>query len=326
MSHWIFLSLCFFVLLVVMSKMDETWTFNAGETRRVATRAILTSQIEIQSQVPNGIVVYDIKGKCPTLTGPAIPLDESLNLHFAPDDYQFDYFYLNKGSSLTVTFQQRRGATNLSLLKGTNQLHAIQGDEDYPSFASQAILTRYTASPCEPHHDAYHHKCAYGPPITISYVAPESDVYIIVYDNASSFSGRANTTIHVNLATFDLTNQTPFSHCQSLTCSVDTRRKDCLLLQAPSDGSVVTVHVTAKRRWLIIVSLSLLPLVIAIFLQVWRRRESARSEEAMPPATNPEVTATLVATQDAPSVDYESIPIVADANVVPVAVPDEATT
>lgn len=328
MSHWIFLSVCLFILLVVMSTMDRTWTFNAGETRRIPTRPILTSHVQIQSQVANGIVVYDIHGKCPALVGPTVSLDESWNLHLAPDDYQFDYYYLTKGSSLTVSFQQRRGATDISLLKGMNQLHAVQGDEDYPSFSSQALLTRYTAAvSCEHHHKCKHGapcehpKCSYGPPITIVYTVPESDVYIIVYDNASASPGRANSTIHVNLATYDLEKQVPYAGCEALTCSVDTKKKECLLLQAPSGGPLVTVHITAKRRWLVITSIALVPMLIAIGLQVRRLVESRRAEQGeMPPATNPEA---LLSGGD--TVDYESIPIVAAEDVVPVAVPVDAT-
>ena len=150
MVHWIFLSVCLFILLVIMSTVNETWTFNAGETRRIPARVVLNSHVQIQSQVANGIVVYDIEERCPALTGPSIPIDESWHFHLAPDDYQFDSYYLTKGSTLTVTFQQKLGATSISLLKGINELHAVQADEDYPSFSTQALLTRYTAAaPCD---------------------------------------------------------------------------------------------------------------------------------------------------------------------------------
>jgi len=317
MVHWAFLSFCLFVLLVVMSTMNENWTFNAGETRHIPTRHFLTSHIEIQYQIANGIVVYDIEGACPKLTGPTVPLDETWHFHLAPDDYQFDYYYLTKGSTLTVTFQQHRGATDISLLKGQSQLHAVQGDEDYPSFSSDAILTRYSAAvSCEHHHGCHE----YSPPIVISYTVRESDVYIIVYDNASSSPGRANATIHIDLTTYDLENQVPYAGCGSLTCNVKTKRRECLLLQAPSDGPIVTVHVMAKRKWFVIISMAIVPMVIALALRLrYRIRESLHDE--LPPATNPEAT---VPTAPSDTVDYESIPIVAAENIVPIAVPVDA--
>lgn len=336
MSHWVFLSICFFILLVVMSKVDETWTFNAGETRHLATRNTLTSQVQIHSQVSNGIIVYDVDGKCPDLTGPTVSLEESWTLHLHPDDYQFDYYFLTKGSSLTVAFQQHRGATAISLLKGESELHAVEGDEDYPSFSTQSLLTRYTAAALSCEEASHHNKChhARGPPITFTYMVPESDIYIIVYDNASSTSGKANTTIHVDLTTYNLANQVPFPDCQPFTCLVNTHRNNCLLLQAPSDGGIVTAHITAKRRWLVICSIALSPLVFAICLRLWKGRESSSAATAElppppppPPATNPEVVTAPLKTpaqeqqqHDAP-VDYESIPIVASEDVVPVAVP-----
>lgn len=309
MTHWVFLSLCFFVLLVVTSGVNETWTFNAGETRRVLTRRILTRRVEIQSQVANGIVTYYIQGKCPPLTGPVVPLDESLKFRLAPDDYQYDYYYLIEGSTLTVTFQQHKGATRVSLLKGESQLRQIESDEDYPSFASQALLTRYAAQ-------------GTLASTTFTYTASESDVYIIVYDNASSFPGKANTTIHVDLATYNLSNQTPYEQCQPLSCSVDTSfSKNCILLQAPSSGKIVTVHISAKRQWIVIVVLSLLPCIIAFLLPPRRpcqRRQYADggNADSSSPSTIP-----LVPETQQQQADYEAIPIVADADVIPVAVP-----
>jgi hypothetical protein len=213
-------------------------------------------------------------------------------------------------------------------MKGTDALHGVQEGEDYPSFSSRALLTRYTAASC------HHGKCHGGgiSPTVIAYTVPESDVYVIVYDNASSSAGHANATIHIDLATYDLTKQVPYAGCQALTCSVDTRRNECLLLQAPSEGDVVTVHITAKRRWLVLTGIAFIPMMIAFGLQILRRREGVEEEtRTPPPATNPEAAVSSAPNATAPisaqpddTVDYESIPIVTSENVIPVAVPVDA--
>lgn len=312
--HWVFLSVCFFILLVVLSHVNESWTLNGGETRRIQTKPILTKCIEIQSQVGNGMLVYDIAGACPPLTGPTIALNETWQLHLAPDDYQYDYYYLTRGSTLQVTFYQNYGATDILILKGTSLLHNVESGEDFPSFASQALFTRYTAA-------AGHHR---SPPTHFTYTVPESDVYIIVYDNASSSSGRARAMIHVDLATYDLANQVALSkkYCQALTCTVDTKRNMCLLIQA-SGPDIVTVHVSAKRNWLAISLIALIPIGIALVLRMLQGRHqepaAGNNESMLPPATNPE--ATLLTERSDITADYESIPIVASSDVVPVAVP-----
>ena len=314
--HWVFLSVCFFILLVVLSHVNETWTLNGGETRRIPTKPILTKRMEIQSQVGNGMLVYDIAGACPPLTGPIVSLNETWKLHLSPDDYQYDYYYLTMGSTLQVTFYQHHGATDISVLKGTGQLHNVESGEDFPAFASQALFTRYTMA-------ADHH---HSPPTVFKYTVPESDVYIIVYDNASSSSGRARAMIHVELATYDLANQPSLKgkDCQALTCTVDTKRNMCLLVQA-SGPDVVTVHITAKRKWLAISLIALIPILIALVLRMLqaRRQESAENQTLQPPATYPEAAtyAPLLTERSDATADYESIPIVASSDVVPVAVP-----
>lgn len=303
---------------MVLSHVNETWTLNGGETRRIPTKPILTKRIEIQSQVGNGMLVYDIAGACPPLTGPTVALNETWKLHLSPDDYQYDYYYLTMGSTLQVTFHQHHGATDISILKGTSQLHNVESGEDFPSFASQALFTRYTTA-------AGHH---HSPNTVFQYTVPTSDVYIIVYDNASSSSGRARAMIHVDLATYDLSNQIPLndkSYCQALTCTVVTKRKMCLLLQA-SGPDIVTVHITAKRKWLVISLIALIPILIALVLRMLqgaRRQENAGNDTLEPPTTNLESTshAPLLTERSDVTADYESIPIVASSDVVPVAVP-----
>ena len=110
----------------------------------------------------------------------------------------------------------------------------------------------------------------------------------------------------------------PYQECEAFTCTVSMKRNKCLLLQAPAGGPLVTVHVTAKRRWFAISTISLVPVAIALGLRL--RLEQTRDE--MPPAMNPEQVLNTTAPSD--TVDYESIPIVTSEHIVPVAVPVDA--
>jgi hypothetical protein len=96
----------------------------------------------------------------------------------------------------------------------------------------------------------------------------------------------------------------------------------CLLIQA-SGPDIVTVHISAKRNWLAISLIALIPIGIALVLRMLQGRHqepaAGNNESMLPPATNPE--ATLLTERSDITADYESIPIVASSDVVPVAVP-----
>lgn len=273
---------------------------NAGESRRVPSKAFWNSRIRIASQVPNSIEVYNIQGKCPPLTGPTVSLDQSWSIKLHHDDYQFDYFYLNQGSTLSVTYQQSHGATNISILKGTSTLHALRSSD---LDSGSALLTRYVGASQQ---------------AVFTYTVPDTDTYILLYDNASTSSGMATVTIHVDLTTYDLEKEQPFAGCYALDCFVDAKGSDCLLLEALPGTSGVTVHVTADRQWLIIGAFALLPLAIGVYLHLRRIPTSARDQpldpESLTTPTAPEATSADV-------VDYESIPIVMAEDMYPVAVP-----
>jgi hypothetical protein len=273
---------------------------NAGESRRLPLNAFWNRRIKIASQVPNGIEVYNIEGKCPPLTGHTVSFDQSWPITLSPDDYQFDYFYLNQGSTLRVTYQQSQGATNISILKGTSTLHALQKGDVIGS----ALLARYT---CASQQAAF------------TYTAPDTDTYILLYDSASASLGKATVTIHIDLTTYDLEKEQPFAGCFALDCFVATKGGDCLLLEALPGTSEVTVHVTADCQWLIIGAFALLPLAVGVCLHLRRITTSAGDQPPVPeplttPTAPPEATSVDV-------VDYESIPIAAVEDIHPVAVP-----
>ena len=307
MCPWSFLSVFLLIIMVFVSHVDETWTFNAGETRRVSANRFFDSRIQIQSQVANGIEVYDLHGACPPLSGPTVPLDESWTVKLAPGDYQFDYFFLNQGSSLNMTYHQGKGATNISIFRGKQALRSLQNNVDDDDTLASPVLKRYAGA---------------SQTATISFTPSKSDVYVLVYDNASTSAGSATVSYHIDLTTFDLSKQTPSPDC-SLTCTVDLHfgGGDCILLKAPS--GIVTVHITAVRKWWLIVVIAILPLAIAISRQA--HRNAFPHDSLRPPSTNPEATLQPTSPDEnvihADTVDYESIPIIPAENVYPVAVP-----
>jgi hypothetical protein len=303
---WSFLSIFVFVILLGVSNVNETWTLNGGESRRIPSKAFWNRRIKIASQIPNGIKVYDIKGLCPPLTGPTISLNQSWNIALAPDDYQFDYFYLNKGSALSVKYQQHKGATTISILKGSHTLASLRsGEVDSES----PLLTRYAGASQE---------------AVFTYTVPETDTYILLYDNASTSSGKATITIQADLTTHDLQNQQPLSGCFALDCIVKLSGNDCLILQAQAQAgttsSEITVKVTADRQWFLIGAIALLPLLTGICWHQQQQRSTVPYEDAPLAPKTTTATAPPEATS-ANVVDYESIPIVVADDIYPVAVP-----
>ena len=263
--------ICFF-LMYSFTGSDEDWTLNAGETRQVVgASGWLTNGIAISTNVPGSVAIYAIDGVCPPLTGPTIQIANTETIQLAQGDYQYDYFFLNAGSILDVSLQQDYGASNLMVMRG---LGAVQGDDegqsdDNGSFSSKAILTRYAGA---------------TQIAQVQFVAPTSDTYVVVYENASNSKGRATVTYQVDLASYELIGQTPVSVCgSSSVCNlaVGGGRK-CILVSALSE---VTVHISMSRRLALILfySIVLVSLVACFFLQKRKQQDSFEN----PPATAP---------------------------------------
>ena len=300
-------SIVVFVVLMVVSRVDETWTLNAGETRRMPSTSLFTQKLEIESQVADSIKVYNTgSSRCPPLTGPTVPFDSSLDIELAPDDYQFDYFYLNKDSYLNLTLQQEKGATNVYLFTGNLALQRI-------------LQPSYDEEPFSPHDAVIKRYVGASQQVNLEYTVPKTNVYILVYDSASSSAGKTKFTIHLDMTTYNLKNLEEYSGCSAASCVLENINGDCVLVQAQSE---TTIHLTGTRRWLVIVLLTLAPLLFGV---LYLRRQEEAENATPPPATNPEANvpeATAVSTAPLEDyvVDYESIPIVAAEEVVPMPV------
>eukprot|EP00978_Attheya_sp_CCMP212_P028246 scaffold97092_cov59-Attheya_sp.AAC.2 len=248
--------------------------------------------------------------KCPPLTGPPIALDQPMEISLAPDDYQYDSFFLHKGSTLSVTVDQTQGATNIYMIQGKKQFQEWQENDG----GSSSVKKRHK------------HYVGQGQDTqTFSWTAHKSDTYVVVYDNASGWKGHATVHYHVNLTTYQLENDTtttPFCPIISTTtdssdttpCQVDlegTKRFRCILVQATSDQPDVTVTIQSERRWSRIFLVSLLPIAMAFLLEKVRHVHSDDHDDdnARPPAFVPaEETPVAKATKLPQGSNYQNLP------------------
>ena len=99
------LSLIMGIVLVALSGIRTEWTLNAGESRRIETPILQRNIIVSSSSSGNShrldAMVYDLD-ECPPLTGPPVTFQDYKNVSVAIGAYEYDYFFLNKGSNIDV--------------------------------------------------------------------------------------------------------------------------------------------------------------------------------------------------------------------------------
>lgn len=308
----------------------QAWTMSPGESRHVATAGFLTDSVNVISTSSNrrhrhngsnetislGMAVYAMETPtCPPLTGPPVTLDappqELVLLHNA---FEYQYFYLNKRSTMQVTVHQTKGATNILVLKGNKVLARIQdkkkdaslykwGGHDVISdlnmafYMEQIVVERVS----------WTHGHA---PIQFSFTSPSNDVYVLLYDNAASNEPAAfNVSYHMVLTTYDLDGLAPWcSHSapvdpsaleedSSFTCPpIHAAEAGCIIVQATEshgddnstidrtflvgDGGVdITLETT--RQWMYMGGISLLPSALLALTLWYRRRKRRRSRQRL---------------------------------------------
>ena len=277
-----------FIALVTVSSVNDTFVLDAGETRRIHRR-FLTRNLRISSTSLDGLptVVYDIKTKCPALTGPSVVLEKTMNITLHDRDYQFDYFYLNDGSNINLDIKTLHGALNIYILKSGHVLDRLLGDsgEDESAFFRIAVQRKFTFE---------------GQEASISYRTRDhsGDYYILLYDNAS---GETNFTMHYKVAhsSYDLENHKPICEDTEVDCFIPQGNigSRCILVEAGADKMTekdqsVTIYLEADRAWLQIAVICVLPLLFCWYQQ--RRALARRSYEEIP--GNPPAYAPVEAT------------------------------
>jgi hypothetical protein len=291
------------VLIAVSTTRENQYIMNIGETRRVYPPFLITdvtiSSIGSGSAAKTSFARVFNLAKCPPLEGPPVTTQNHMDLTLAPDDFQYDYFHLNSGSTISVHLQLSQGSTNVYLLRGSQALRRIEDNDESEYFSNpqwnhQAIFARFVT--------------AGTGPVQFHYLVPDPNVYIVVYDNASTATGVLSLDYSVTMTTYDLRDEAPLCQAPSSVspCTVAiSQRPGCLLVQAvygPDDSSgasstsgsssddVVTVQLGSNRNWVGLISLSFVPFVLQLvyssFFLCFSSRRSSPDER--PPPYNPE--------------------------------------
>jgi hypothetical protein len=315
---WLIASMVFWVLLWGVASSypggKVTFTLNVGETWQVrppplwsrstfeirsttpaatATTATATTGLEVYSYTP--VLMGDI-AECPGTSGPMKTVQSSQSIVLQLEqNYHYDSFHLNEGSTITVHVQQQQGMSNLYLLRGYEALRHLEqqgGDQTVTNvrpiyFRKHSILKGFSGQ---------------GASSTITYPVLAADVYIVVYDNVSSSVATTTklvATTTVNVATHFLQHAIPFCNTEAteagcawtLDDALDRRRvaHSCFIVKAvrtstsstssnmeddDKDDTVATVelHATIESRRL--VWIASLPLLVGLLLWTKAKQKS----------------------------------------------------
>ena len=226
----------------------QEWTMHSGESRHAATAGFLTSSVQVISQDPSrsstiprnhnpnngtdsddtetrGIAVYAVGSReCPPLTGPPVilhsPSQELVLLHNA---FEYQYFYLNKGSTMSVTAHQIIGATNILVLKGSKVLARVQGQQPgnnnrggnrhntFMDTLFSEVMNSLDFSTEEIMLEQLSWAQDDKGPIEFSFTSPSSDVYVLLYDNAAANEAATlEVQYDMHLKTYNLEGMVPW--------------------------------------------------------------------------------------------------------------------
>jgi hypothetical protein len=315
----LFLSIVMAVVLLALSGINETWIINAGESRRIET-PILNRQIKLQSNSNEDMVVVYHLQTCPPLTGPPVQLQDRHDMILGASEFQYDFFFLNAGSTVDLNVIQSEGASNLYILQGANALRRLESPSDDDPFGKDAVVTGFSGD---------------GGSANLSYRVKQSDVYTLVYDNVGPRTGVLSTQHNISLTTYELQNVTPI--CKDLKRDCQILRPDhgsCLIVQATiaDKTAVVTVTIHGRRRWLAIFAYSIMPYLVALLVAYLCRPKSSYQpvgvfdhtapDDERPPPTVPRQPVEAIPSAPMESQvleEEENVPIVSAEYVVPIA-------
>ena len=328
-NHWlgvvpsVFYSILLLIAFLSLSSttkfIDEshrTWALHQGETRQVPVPVIFNKHIEIsmRSNDGGGVDVFSFEGVCPPLTGPPVNLQFGPSTrHLEEGNYQYEYFWMNEGSTIRVDITQLHGSSSVYILMGDQLLERlINENHDYAydgGFKSSLVKKSVTA----PNEDGQ-------TSATLEYTSLESNTYILLYENAcndesigSAWKSSDESVVTVQYS-ISLTshNVQPYSQICKIDSHTDAAddmnvkicvvshasvvaREGCLLVQATNaqtddTPSVSTVYVSECRRWMPLILCSLIPIFLVYSIRAvsrWyhRRMNSwyhADSTEAQP--------------------------------------------
>jgi hypothetical protein len=287
-GFWFFLTAVLWIAIAISlnpnGSNDLDFELNAGETRQIlapSTWQLASFSLTAMSQNP-GLNVYAIppgptitNAYCPPLTGPPVTLEDSQLVVLGVDEYQYDYFHLNPGSTIAIDIDQKQGSANIFLLKGQASLEALMSQDESYSFRSHSQLKWFAGE---------------KRPLAFTHTVQSADIYIVIYDNASSsWTSPAKLQVHykVSLTAHDLSDAKPYCTPEVSSsadgCSwtfeddveKDTFAASCIIVQAvstdhPDDpdhhdsNETVTVHVAFTLLWNKLALLGAIPLLLGV--------------------------------------------------------------
>eukprot|EP00977_Amphora_coffeiformis_P022563 scaffold11046_cov183-Amphora_coffeaeformis.AAC.15 len=217
---------------------------------------------------------------CPSLSGPTIQhTQDEQELTLYTDDYQYDYFYLPKGSTWTGTVTVSQGSVQVSLValhSPWNVPHQLEEESFWTfSYPNELVETHFVDE--------------YDQVAEIDFTTYETDQeYVLIYDSTSISTLTVDWTIQAtsyNLDQYESTCEMGIytgSYCRR-------ERKACMILQLLAgseyndDGSIddveLTVQVLSTRAWSTILILSALPTLFSILCVHASRGRTAKDKQ-----------------------------------------------
>lgn len=250
------LTIVLIIAMLHISKGNHMWILNPGESHLVRP-AYLTDRIVITSGAGQEASVYTLKRPCPALTGPILNTSFQNEMSLGEDGYQYDHFYLNQHSTLVVQFAVTVGSVDVYLLQGRHFLSRLEKSSLQPGRDQYLFFNRFVSSTTNA--------------VQLNYNVTKTDVYIVLYDNASSGTSRFSSSYSLQRTTYDVISQSS-PKCPDIAtkeCTVRLpffpSRKECILVQTEPSAdphAIVSIRISQRRRYGWIVLFSLLPLIV----------------------------------------------------------------
>lgn len=298
----IMMSVCFSSTNIMM---------DAGETRIVPMYGFLHKGVSI-NDYSNRISVYQMHSKPKLIFDDTKKIKISETDTLGPDAYIDFGYWLNKGSTISCTFQ--------TTSQSAAYLYIWQGDRNFNNWEYDEANTLGLVSSKYSSH---------GSSSKLTYVVDEDDTYYAVFDNDYGFAGDVQFDLTIDRTQYDVSSHTPVC-IGSPSCHVKLHfmgGEDYVILESPdSDPSkqqeeTFDIEIEPDTRWMIAGALLLMPIailmsfaVIASFMKPdleYRdveplldneengnrdnnmNGENGNIEMQRPPATNPEASAPM---------------------------------
>lgn len=266
---------------MAISSQDDRWILNAGESRRISP-AFLTDKVNLQVEWDSHQDGVDVSlyalHSCPPLTGPPVSVSNQHYMTLGRGDYQYDYFYLNAGSTMSANFAQSQGSSEVLLLRGSDILSRLKGhsdDIDWEDIDRGAISTWYISSGSTSK--------------TVNFRADRTDIYILLYDNPSSSIGKLSMSCSMKLTTYNLKGHPPIcSDAVTTACPpIETKGAGCIIVDttpgsSAEQGGEVSLRITGKRRWFAIFLWSTLPGLLIVAWHLYAAAKVRREWQQVP--------------------------------------------